>query len=575
MSSNDRTSADQTESDLTIHNSNRWRAVMVSSDPVKSEFYATYFSDPKSSIDVIPNVDVIPDSNTLAIVINELDCNVDGYIKANVIGMTQEPRLFSILDKPSMDKVVNKMGTYLIGSTEGLPTPPFKSDFSYVFFHKDAVPSTKTQQMSLMVSDKTHAPGHRYRFELAEYILTHFTPEQLDIHVLGRGCDRLRSKFPNDPRIKGSFDSHTILFRDYRYTIAIENVREPDYFSEKYMDAIRFNCIPLYLGCYNIEKYFGDSHILLTGELQSDMAIITQTYNNGETKDLTFAQKQFEPGGSVHMTTFLDRYIRDNLESSVTCEFNGRLGNQLFELAAAFAYAKKYHKTLYIRPRHTRYGAEYESTLYKSFLKQPRVASKLRQWTEPSFRYHEIPYVSENLEIIGYVQSDLYFKQFATEFINIIRSNSKPIDQTILANLSGPHTVSLHVRRGDYLKTAGFPTQTLDYYVKALSKIAESRKINKIVVFSDDIKWCRKNLTLGSHSIIYVDPSYKLTDEQELLLMSHCQHHIIANSSFSWWGAYLGTGRYTDSITVIPKRWFEPPLNHDWQDIYPKDWIVM
>jgi len=128
-------------------------------------------------------------------------------------------------------------------------------------------------------------------------------------------------------------------------------------------------------------------------------------------------------------------------------------------------------------------------------------------------------------------------------------------------------TVSLHIRRGDYLRTQDHhPVCSLDYYMDALSKFRD--KEYKFIVFSDDVDWCRNNF---NEDFIFTEGN---TDYEDMWLMSLCDHNIIANSSFSWWGAWLNDN--PNKRVIAPKKWFGPSYSN-WKldDLFCNDWEVL
>ena len=123
---------------------------------------------------------------------------------------------------------------------------------------------------------------------------------------------------------------------------------------------------------------------------------------------------------------------------------------------------------------------------------------------------------------------------------------------------------SIHVRRGDYVKHPNHhPVQTIEYYNKSVEMVG---KDTTIVVFSDDIEWCKKNFNIDN--IIYIEDE---KDYIELYLMSLCDNNIISNSSFSWWGAWLNTNE--NKKVIAPNKWFGSAINENTNDIIPKGWI--
>ena len=140
---------------------------------------------------------------------------------------------------------------------------------------------------------------------------------------------------------------------------------------------------------------------------------------------------------------------------------------------------------------------------------------------------------------------------------------------------AGEHSVSVHIRRGDYLWASnGAPVLPETYWVKAIEFMNKNIDDIKWFVFSDDLEWC-KNKFRSLSNAIFVNGNLDKPWE-DLHLMSLCKHHVIANSTFSWWGAYLGAD---DGVTVYPKPWFKSRKNE--LDCVlpvtavPKEWIAI
>ena len=177
----------------------------------------------------------------------------------------------------------------------------------------------------------------------------------------------------------------------------------------------------------------------------------------------------------------------------------------------------------------------------------------------------------------GYFQSVKYFE----EHLDLIRADLTPKSEPDAENLkwlteiqNEPLAVSLHVRRGDYVRNEKFAAQhgtcTSEYYRKSLSRIIEQTGAEPVLyVFSDDPEWVRSNLKLPARMKVlgHNDASKNIED---LRLMSACRHHIIANSSFSWWGAMLNPR--SDKVVVTPSKWFADPITKN-PDIWPDDWL--
>ena len=187
--------------------------------------------------------------------------------KENVIGLAFQPIEFLNLTQQFVNYAVSNIGRYFIGKKGHLPSP-FEEHFSYMWH---ITPLTempkKTKKMSIMISKKTHTNGHIYRHAICSSILN----TNLPIDIYGNGCKYYSTI--NDDRIKGEFVSKEPHL-EYQYHIAIENVATPHYFSEKIMDTLLCNTIPIYLGCENIDNYFPDSVIKLSGNIEEDMAML-------------------------------------------------------------------------------------------------------------------------------------------------------------------------------------------------------------------------------------------------------------------------------------------------------------
>lgn len=175
----------------------------------------------------------------------------------------------------------------------------------------------------------------------------------------------------------------------------------------------------------------------------------------------------------------------------------------------------------------------------------------------------------------GTWQSEKYFSSVSEEVRSIYSFNEVLLNQTtkLFAEkiLTFDNPVSIHIRRNDYLSpkyNSGFGgICTKEYYNKAIAYIKEYVKAPVFIVFSDDIDWCKNNF--DQNHAIFVDWNIGTDSWQDMFLMSKCKHNIIANSSFSWWGAWLNTN--LDKIVIAPKVWW----NGIKDDVVPDSWIRM
>jgi len=177
--------------------------------------------------------------------------------------------------------------------------------------------------------------------------------------------------------------------------------------------------------------------------------------------------------------------------------------------------------------------------------------------------------------LVGYWQSDKYFRDHA-ETIRRELTPAQPFDQDNAAladRIDAENAVSVHVRRGDY---AADPTTRryhgtcpADYYQRAVDYVAARVGTPHLFVFSDDAGWPRDNLRFGVPTT-FVRANPPSAGYRDMQLMLRCRHHVIANSSFSWWGAWLNP--QTDKIVVAPRRWFNASAN-DTRDLIPDQWV--
>ncbi|MBL0923391.1 MAG: alpha-1,2-fucosyltransferase [Sphingomonadaceae bacterium] len=176
--------------------------------------------------------------------------------------------------------------------------------------------------------------------------------------------------------------------------------------------------------------------------------------------------------------------------------------------------------------------------------------------------------------LFGFWQGEAYFKDIRSTLLSELVPLSEPsaADLQILEAISRDNSVSVHVRRGDYVTlqsaSAYHGTCSPEYYRNAL-KYIESRVSKPVFfVFSDDPDWTSRNLHFP-HTTHYVKHNDATTAFQDLRLMSKCNHHIIANSSFSWWGAWLANK--LDGLTIAPDIWFAG--GRPTPDLLPADWV--
>ena len=265
---------------------------------------------------------------------------------------------------------------------------------------------------------------------------------------------------------------------------------------------------------------------------------------------------------------------------TIRIKLTGGLGNQMFQFATGFATAKKNNVRLsldlsYINQRQLFNGFELEKVfdIYSkvSFLNKglsfksinfKEILNKIDitfyNFKEPHFHYtSNILDIPKHSFLDGYWQSELYFKNYSKEIKKIFNfSNQLDKQNHLIANdISKNNSISIHVRRGDFLlkRNNNHNIDLKDYYLKAIDKSSKCFKNPKYFIFTDDPLWVTENFILD-YSYIVVDVNYGTKSFFDMYLMSLCKSNIIANSSFSWWSAWLNNNK--DKIVYAPKKWF-------------------
>ena len=239
----------------------------------------------------------------------------------------------------------------------------------------------------------------------------------------------------------------------------------------------------------------------------------------------------------------------------VTNTLCGGLGNMMFQICAAWAYSRRFGKKLrysrYICSSHDQ-NLDLFNFVTANFIRYNDGTSFV-PYLEEGFSYSPLPDIAGNVRLEGYFQSSKYFNDVITR---------RELREKFNSPLKKEKYPFIHIRRGDYLVKDRYHTVLLtEYYESAMSVI----KSDKYYVVSDDMGWVKANF--HHDSFIYFDePAIDC-----LQLMTSCDSGIIANSTFSWWGAYLSS---SPKMYVAPKNWFGPdgPNNHD---LYEKDWVIL
>ena len=254
----------------------------------------------------------------------------------------------------------------------------------------------------------------------------------------------------------------------------------------------------------------------------------------------------------------------------------GQLGNQMFQYAATMGIANKLGVG-YMIPKHDEIfddgiGNKLNIELFDCFDINPSIGfiNSGKVYQEKGFEFNDGVFnISENnFSLHGFFQTEKYFKHIENDvrkdfrFKKDIEDDCKNIVEDFLDN-----SIALHIRRGDFLINSGNHfNQSLDYYADALSLFEPGRQV---IIFSDDPKWCMRQHLFSDDSFII---SNETDPYHDLYMMTQCGDFIIANSSFSWWGAWLANR----GKVIAPKTWFGPNNAHlNTKDLYPDHWEVI
>jgi hypothetical protein len=287
---------------------------------------------------------------------------------------------------------------------------------------------------------------------------------------------------------------------------------------------------------------------------------------------------------------------------------DGGLGNQMFQYALASILAKKNNdlvlldtsffdqteKRLGHTPRKFELGFfnnHYTPAKKKDilFFKQLSVFNKIKRelglnypkmYQEPSFRYDEkVLEIQIPVYLRGFFQSYQYFigyENLIRELFAFPVDTLDEVNKNLLATIKSTNAIAIHIRRGDYVNDA--TTQqyhgncSLDYYIKALSLLIENSTDFVLYFFSDDSDWVKEQFKDLPYPKQFIDHNTGENSWKDLLLMSTCKHNIIANSSFSWWAAWLNANH--GKKVIAPKKWFAlSEEKRNTNDLIPPEWI--
>lgn len=262
----------------------------------------------------------------------------------------------------------------------------------------------------------------------------------------------------------------------------------------------------------------------------------------------------------------------------------GGLGNQLFQFATARALATLKNCEMALDVSGFQKYLLHRYSLHHFNITAQVVDDRVLAKLHGGYHYREASLAFDSqvfslpipLYLEGYFQSEEYFKDCRNQILSELKVVSPlgPKNLTLVNFLERvSETVSLHVRRGDYVSNpsanAVHGTCGADYYRKACEYMLSRTKNPTFVVFSDDIAWAKENLEVPGNKV-FVDWNDASANFADLKLQQLCHHNIIANSSFSWWGAWLGCS--SSKEVVAPKNWFQKGM-HVGHSVVPERWV--
>jgi hypothetical protein len=235
----------------------------------------------------------------------------------------------------------------------------------------------------------------------------------------------------------------------------------------------------------------------------------------------------------------------------------GGLGNQLFQVAAAYSYCKKYNKKLYIdisdwSASQGNSPINYKDSIFKNFEYHCHSTPETTQIQEDDLVYNELSFCDGDVSLHGYFQSEKYFTEYKQEFIDLL--NLPDVNKSFMEE----QNVAFHIRRGDYISYSHiYNVCNTDYFNKQF----ETFKNHQINVFTDSANIICEEFKNENFNLIITN-----SELEDLTLMSLHTNIVCSNSSFSWWASLLGKRK--DNI-IVPNRWFNNLQNH--YDIYRSD----
>ena len=306
---------------------------------------------------------------------------------------------------------------------------------------------------------------------------------------------------------------------------------------------------------------------------------VTYVYNNSEGERLVKENKD----GLVQENIIRNRKPYPTISNKkddvyITSRFAGALGNQMFEIAAAYSLGLDLGVKVKASLRDGIYTLhqdwndripKYLSTIFRK-LEFTDETFNGQIYEEPHFHYKPISWKCDtNLRLHGHFQSQDYFNHNRDAILDLFEPTDEVKNhiEDKYGHLLEKNCVSIHIRRKEYKDTANdfHPLCSKEYYENAMNYFPDA---DVFLIFSDEIGWCKENLK--NPKFVFIENE---SDINDLYLMAMCKNNIIANSSYSWWSAWLNTNK--NKKIIAPSPWFGKALNHDTGSLLPDDWTTI
>ena len=278
----------------------------------------------------------------------------------------------------------------------------------------------------------------------------------------------------------------------------------------------------------------------------------------------------------------------------IISKINGGLGNQMFQYAIAKAIAIKHNKTFKLDitayetyTLHNGYRLNIfnieeniatekdvetlkgKENIFNKILNKFNLLKNVYTEKERTI-FDKGVFLRDDIYLDGYWQNEKYFCDIRDEILKdfSLKENNTLKVKEYLEQINNTNSVSIHIRRGDYSKHPEIGILDISYYIDAINFINTKIKNPTFYIFSNDIEWCKSNFDFIGNKVFICDTK---TEVDDMTLMRNCKHYIVANSSFSWWSAWLNENE--DKIVIAPKKWMAiNPNNYKWS---PSNWVEL